>query len=307
MTLSRHVTINNMQEKTKNTLKEIGLQLDRNQFPHVYNSGIVKPSDMAVVSSTLGEEKTHVAHRQRRPETRSWQRATGWQRPTSRPRSSSRATPHICSSLRNTYEAELVKVREAYPDTKIWQREEGLWLLTNSSVLTGLGKKATFLCAIPYSPLLSARSWGYWTTAISSTWIGPRHTNFPDGSICAFEPSDGTWKIGDSIVKLLDLYTLWALRHEHLEQFNRWPGYQAVPNPYERLSELRDDEFCGCDQSDRLYGKCCKKSDLSANQVALALDFWYFTGGHQYRKPPPAITDFIRKQRYLPSIFGLFS
>lgn len=296
-----------MQAQTKNALQEIGLQLDCSQFPCVYNGGFVKPSDTVVVSSFLGEEKQDVSFRQRRSKTRSWQRSAGWQRQTYRPRTSGRTTSFICSSLRESYEAELDALMDAYPGTKIWQQEEGLWLLTESAVLAGLGKKATFLCAIPYSPILFTRSWGFWTTLISTEWIGPRHTNFPDGSICAFEPQDGTWKNGDSIIKLLDLYSLWALRHEHLKEFGRWPGHQSVHHPHERLSELRDDEFCGCAHSNRLYSECCKQKDLARNLVADFMDFWFHFAGQQHRKPPQTITDFIRKRIKPPPIIDLLS
>lgn len=296
-----------MQTQTKNTLQEIGFQLDRNQFPRVHNGGIVKPSNATIATSTLGEDINNVTQRQRRPETRSRQGATGWQRPTYRPRSPGRTAPIISPSLRTLYEAQLDTVQEVYPDTKIWHQEGGLWLLTESTVLAGLGKKATFLTAFPYSLALSARSWGFWTTSISTEWIGPRHTNFPDGSICAFEPQDKTWSSGDSIVKLLDLYSLWALRHEHLRVFDRWPGYQSVHHPYERLSELKDDEFCGCGNSNAHYKDCCQKHDLSRNRIADAIEFQLIFAGEKRRKPPQAITDFIHDRKEPPSINELLS
>jgi hypothetical protein len=294
-----------MQTQTKNTLQEIGLQLDRNQFPRVYNGGIVKPGDTAIVSLTPGKVNNHVKQRQRRPETRSWQGATRRQRTSNRSWTPSRTSSFICSSLRNNYEAELDAVQEAYPATKIWHQEEGMWLLTESLVLPELGKKATFLCAIPYSPTLFVRSWGFWTTSISIEWIGPRHTNFPDGSICAFEPEDKTWKGGNSIVKLLDLYSLWALRQEHLRKIGRWPGRQSVHHPHERVTELRDNEYCGCALSDRLYGDCCKRSDLSRNQIEDAVEFWIHFARQQHRKPPHAITNFISDRDTPPPIKNL--
>lgn len=296
-----------MKIDTKNTLQEIGLQLDRNQFPRVYNGGIVKPSDTVIASSILGEDMNYVSSRQRRPQTRSRERTTRQQREAYRPWPPSGTSPTPCSGLRSHYEAELGSVQEAYPGTKIWYQEEGMWLLTESSVLAELGKKATFLCALPYSPNLLPRSWGFWRNAISYEWIGPRHTNFPEGSICAFDLKDNTWNVGDEIVKLLDLYTLWALRHEHLKVLGRWPGYQSAPYAYERMEELRDDEYCGCNNSEKQYRDCCKIKDLSKNKIAHALEFIRFTRGNLIRKPPTNILHFMHVRKKAPDIINIFS
>ena len=207
------------------TMREIGIQLDQNKFPRVFNGGVVMPSETTVSPSTLGKEKNSDSSRQRRPATRPWQGAARRQRQAYRPRPTRGATSVICSGLQKQYEAELDEVQKAYPRTKFLHQTGGMWLLTDSILLDGLGKKATFLTIIPYIKKFVAKSWGFWTTPIYNEWIGPRHTNFPDGSICAFEPRDETWINGDSIVKLLDLYSLWALRHQHLEILGRWPGY----------------------------------------------------------------------------------
>ena len=137
---------------------------------------------------------------------------------------------------------------------------------------------------------------------MGSTWIGPRHTNFPDGSVCAFEPADKTWVIGDPLVTLLDLYTLWALRHLHLQVFGRWPGHQAVRHPYERILELREDEHCGCDMSDKLYGKCCRDRDLRRDRIADAVNFIILASGG-LRKPPNSVVKFVR-EHIEPPRFG---
>lgn len=222
------------------TLQEIGAHLDQDQFPVVHNGGIVMPSESIISPLTLGKEKTNVRSRQRGSSTRPWQGPTGWQGQAYGPRPTRDAASVVCSSLQKQYEGQLDAVQEAYPDTEYWHQMEGLWLLTESTLLHGLGKKATFLTMFPDTKKFAVKSWSFWTTQISFEWVGPRHTNFPDGSICAFEPRDKTWVSGDSIVELLDLYSLWAFRHLHLETFGRWPGYQSVPHPYERLTELRD-------------------------------------------------------------------
>jgi hypothetical protein len=248
-----------MHSELTTALKEIGCQLDNNIFPQIKNGGIVMPSEFAV-PSTLGKETTDGSSRQRREEARSQTKAFGWQGVLRRAWSPCQAAPVICTDIKAQYETEVDAVQEAYPNTKVWHQAEGMWLLTESSVLPGLHKKAIFLTGIPFAQSLAVRSWGFWDDSIIGySWIGPRHTNFPDGSVCAFESTDKTWVTKDSIVELLDLYTLWALRHLYLELFGRWPGRQAVHRPYERILELREDEFCGCYESGKRYGECCQK------------------------------------------------
>ena len=175
--------------------------------------------------------------------------------------------------------------RGAYPGTRIWHDQDGMWLLSESSIVQGLNRAATFLVAFSWSQM-AARGWGFWRNgALAVRWIGPRHTNFPDGSMCAFEPTDRTWVFGSSIVTLLDLYTVWALRHLHLELFNRWPGPQAAFHPYERRMEFHANERCSCG-SGRMYRRCCASRDAARRFIPDAVSFAVrFAGG---RREPPA-------------------
>lgn len=273
-------------------LAVMGDQLDNGCYPMVHDGGIVQSSNLAVQSDMQGVEKRHgQRQQQRRSAARPWQGAAGWQGPTHRSGSPRRAAPIIDPGIRRAYESQLDHVRSAYPSAKVWLRDTGLWLRTESLILPGLTRRVTFLTAIPFLRDGRASAWAYWTTPISLSWIGPRHTNFPDGSVCAFEPRDATWAIGDSVVKLLDLYTVWALRHLHLELLGRWPGYQSVPIPYERLWELEDDELCGCDRSHVQYSKCCKPADMALDRQQAFADFVMLTGG--IRNPPTWVTPII--------------
>ncbi len=285
----------------ENALREIGSQLDQRIFPRVKNGGFVTPSELTV-PSTLGEEKHH--ERQRRSATKPRKGSPGGERTAGRSWSPRQATPFVSASVQARYESELDAIHRGYPGTKVWEQADGLWLLTESSLLPGLQKAAIFLTGISYSRAI-VRAWGFWRhTLVGATWIGPRHTNFPDGSICAFHPSDGTWKIGDPIIELLDIYTLWALRHLHLEIFDRWPGEQAVFHPYERILELREDEHCGCGEPNKLYGECCRDADLARNQLADAINFVItFSGG--LREPPSAITRSLREHSEPPALTTL--
>jgi len=173
-----------------------------------------------------------------------------------------------------------------------------------SGLLLGLRQHAIFLTGISFSWGM-VRSWGFWGDPLAyPEWIGPRHTNYPDGSICAFEPADGTWALSDPIVKLLDIYTLWAVRHLHLQVFGRWPGREAVHHPAERVIELRADEYCGCARSDKLYGECCMPKDLARDRIRDALTFFWRSGG--FRNPPDAISHFVRDRKEPPRLGTLF-
>ncbi|QIQ86449.1 hypothetical protein [Erythrobacter sp.] len=161
-----------------------------------------------------------------------------------------------------------------------------MWLAVDSAVLAGLDRKATFLIAVPFQHFQPIRAWAFWTTEVSRTWIGPRHTNAVDGSICAFNPSEGTWKIGGDLVALIDQYTMWAFCQLHLEIIGWWPGRQTAEFVYERLTELKDNEWCGCRPDAGRYAECCKQSDLAADRFQAAIQF---VGGFLKFKPrqPP--------------------
>lgn len=176
-----------------------------------------------------------------------------------------------------------------------------MWLVIESAVLQGIDRIAAFLILLPFAERQKVSAWAHWVSSESTKWIGPRHTNFPDGSICAFHPTEGAWKPGGDLVNLIDRYTIWAAKHLHLENFDYWPGFQHVPHPYERLAEFRDKEFCGCANYRRRYIDCCKNSDLKHDRVDLMLDFFAnYAGG--LRSPPPFVKGVIMGRNEPPTI-----
>lgn len=287
-------------------LREIGQQLDEDIFPRIMNGGIVTPGEAAVPISTWAMEVNHERPSTRRPETgsRTWRPREEGEGKTWGCGASGNASPFICTDLKHQYEGELTTVQEAYPGARAWIQNEGLWLITESALLPGLSQKAVFLTGIPFSRTRTVRGWGFWKgiPLKYSSWIGPRHTNSPDGSICAFEPRDGTWKLGDSLLVLLDLYTLWAFRHLHLQVFKKWPGRQVAHFAYERLAELNPSEYCGCG-SNRQYDQCCRENDLKGDLVLKALS--YFHMGCGIHVVPEIVTTFIQGQDKPPQITDL--
>lgn len=290
-----------MDSTTVIRLRKIGQQLDEGIFPNVFNDGIVALNDSAASTATVGAEKKNEPTRQKRSSTGSWQGTARWQRQAGRSRSPGNSAPVVSPVLREEYRRQLDGIMAAYPRTAVWRHEEGLWLSVESAIIAGFNRRATFIVALPYFENAIPKAWGFWTTHISWDWIGPRHTNFPDGSICAFEPRDASWVTGGDIVSLLDLYTLWALRHLHLNFVGHWPGRQSVTHAYERLVELKDEEFCGCDSGQLRYADCCKQADMAADRNALASDFLVNFSKFQPRRVPPRIQRILTHREGPPS------
>jgi len=299
-----------MEESAKDLLVKIGRQLDCAIFPKVRDGGIVVPSASTVSPSSLGKEIHNAGKRKKSPAAESlsrpfpWEGAPGESKSLAGPWSTS-PTSSVVYPVISGYPEPLSRVCEYYPGTRVWEQSGGFWLLVKSSLLPNFGRTVTFLIVV-CTTKKQVRGWAFWESVVGAQWIGPRHTNFPDGSICAYDPSDGTWEFGDPIVTLIDIYTVWALRHLHLEVEGRWPGPQSVPHIYERLLEFRDDELCGCGRSDRKYSQCCKPSDLKANRVTAAIRFGVFTGW-SCRRPPDSIWQFIQKRKQPPELESIFS
>lgn len=286
-------------------LQELGAALDAHRLPRVHNCGIV---------SLGGAPSPHLTSETKDERQRKARSAAGSrQRPTRRERPADRSRPvgpsaRIGGGLRAAYEAQLVDVREAYPTLQAFPAAEGMWLLARSTILPGLQRDATFLVAVPFGTGLLPKAWAFWNLASGTRWIGPRHTNFGDGSVCAFAIADRIWFDGQSIATLLDVYTVWALRHLHLELLGRWPGRQyALTDPddsrvaaYYRRAEFQDDELCSCESHLR-YAACCKTDDYSHNFMQAASAAIRLVVSFS-RRPPPEILAYMEGRSELPPL-----
>ncbi len=272
-------------------LAEIGRRLDEQGDLRVLNGGVVVvPSTPAVPSSTLGTEKQNdYGKATRRSETRPRRRSPGWQGTSRGSWTSCAAAPVFGRRFEQHYQSQLIALPDYYPGPHVWHHgTDGVWVLFKSRVLDGLPVHALFVVGISYARLM-VRTWGFWAhELVKPVWIGPRHTNFNDGSICAFEPSDENWQFGDPIVSLFDFYSVWAARHLHLQVFGTWPGQQIAHYAIERILEQRDSELCGCGGVKR-YSECCKGKDRREVQLSDAVQFAWLS-----RKPPTRIFAVIR-------------
>jgi hypothetical protein len=284
------------------TVMAIGSDLDRGMFPRVLDRGIVTPGAPSVAYPP-GKEQKHVGLSSQEPFPSPPRSAPPGASQAPWPAGS--AAPIERSGLANLCEAQLTECLAAYPGTRIWREREGMWLLVPSAVVDGSGRAATFLLALNWQ-LSQARGWGYWLDSVATVrWIGPRHTNFPDGSVCAFEPLDQTWRMGESMTALLDLYTVWAFRHLHLELFGRWPGPQSVRHPFERRTEFRANELCGCGSSS-VYRDCCFTCDAQRDVLSDVVNFVsHHHGG--VREPPRRLAQVALGTAEPPLITSVFS
>jgi hypothetical protein len=294
--------------ETRAVLQQVGAALDEHRPLVVHNHGLVAV-DQEPPSAKPTKENGNDGKGKRGSASRSRERATQ-RRGARRSRSAGAASRIGGGMLRDAYEGQVTRLAEAYPTCRAFLDDDGIWLLARSTIISGLVREATFLVALPHRSGLGPRAWGFWTTGTKTAWIGPRHTNFRDGSICAFSPDDGAWSEGGDLRTLLDLYSVWTLRHLHLEVFGRWPGKQysffgADPRvqAYYRQSECQDSELCGCGSETRRYSECCKQSDLRLNFVEIAGLFLTHTqGGFNTRRPPTAVVGFIEGRSSLPKM-----
>lgn len=189
--------------------------------------------------------------------------------------------------------AGLEELCSAYPTT-IKEGDHGLWIITKSKPLESDGPQVTFVLAYPYSAKIPPRGWAFWKVGDFPKIVGPRHTNFPDASICAFGLDDGAWERDDGLTALIDLYSTWAVRHLYFEHFGRWPGRQHGATALYRRTEFLSDEWCGCGSGLR-YGQCHEESDKLPDDDSAREDHRHILGSdYGPRRPPKSVMKFVR-------------
>lgn len=189
--------------------------------------------------------------------------------------------------------AGLEDLWKAYP-TSIMEGDHGLWITVTSKPLGNDGPQAIFVVACPHGAKYEPRAWAFWKLGDFPKFIGPRHTNFPDASICAFGPQDGAWERSDGLVPLIDLYSTWVARQLYLQHFERWPGRQHGASALYRRTEFRPEEWCGCG-SDLRYANCHQPADESLSDDDAAEEHRRIFGSdYGPRSVPKSVKKFVR-------------
>ncbi len=293
---------------THTDLVAIGRQFDQGISPLIWAGGVVTSNDsenpLYWQEGITHEPRqaTRQTQRQGRSETGSRKGASRWQGSPSRAGTTSPYSKSVHPDVLAFYSDQLSSVNASYPGTLVWYQEAGFWLLSQSDLLDGCDRKALFLTVVPYDTRKSIQCWAFWDKTIGIEWIGSRHTNFPYGSICAFDPKEGVPWGARNLVTYLDLYTLWAVKHLYFERFARWPGKQSVPHLYERVLELDGQEMCGCEaDTGKLYADCCQKADMDSDILKHAIKYSMVACGG-LRNPPDEIVSFALNRDNPPSM-----
>lgn len=267
-------------------LRAVGEALDNDVFPHVYQNGLVALAAPEVATLmeqvNVEREKPRGSAAGSRPGSE-----TGpWRTPSE--------TPSFGSGGEQAARIPLLEELCASYPTRIIEGDHGLWIIVTSAPLGRGGPQVTFVIAYPHSEKMTPRSWAFWKLGGFPKTVGPRHTNFPDASICAFGPDDGTWTRIDGPVALVDLYSTWALRHLYFAQFGKWPGQQHGLTALYRRTEFSASEWCGCGSGKR-YDQCHEQADrLLADDVARDEHRRILGSDYCARKTPKSVMRFVR-------------
>lgn len=254
-------------------LAAIGNALDADLGCDVYDNGFVRPRAGSGPDPFRGHEEVrknaerHAEPSRQHAEAPTASRsagATGWAAwstaAPARAAAPGSRTPVLSAVAQGPTIEEVLR---AYPSFRARSTSAGLWLTGEVQPVQDLPARAVLRVLVPQIDQGSVRAWAWWSDGI---WIGPRHTNYPDGSICSYERSDGTWSWDKGLLLLIDLHMVWIARHLHLAEYARWPGRQVLHTPFERLTEHQPGEYCGCG-SDELYDACCRPADVGLGLV----------------------------------------
>lgn len=267
-------------------LRTVGEALDNDVFPHVFRDGFVALPAPKDAPSMEQENVERQRARGSATGSRTWAEAGS--------RGTSGETASVRSGPEQAVQVPLLEeLYSSYP-TQFIESDHGLWIIVTSYPLGRDGPQVTFVLAYPGSEKVPPRAWAFWKLGDFPKFIGPRHTNFPDASICAFGPDDGTWSRADGLVALVDLYSTWSLRHLYLQHFGRWPGQQYGLTALYRRTEFSSMEWCGCGSGKR-YGECHQAEDQALSDEEVRHEHRRILGAdYCVRKPPKSVMRFIR-------------
>jgi hypothetical protein len=203
---------------------------------------------------------------------------------------------------RRDYWAELPQLSEGYPGSVRLRDRLGLWYMVPVFPLGKAGPCAKVITAIPEDKNARILSWGFWQHDRQIAWIGPRHTNYPDGSICAFVENEQVWWDGDPLLTYYDNLSEWGLRQLFLHFNGYWPGRQLAPGRYYRVREGLKLERCFCDKPQTDYFECCRPLDILQLCAEDKTDFLQFSGGVELgmQRPHRQLTEYVLSIRPKP-------
>lgn len=194
-------------------------------------------------------------------------------------------------ALRQSYLRHLPEILQYYPSAISREVTDGLWVIVQSFPLGRDGPRFWICLFLPYSDKHDPKAFAFRKISLPRT-VGPRHTNFPDASICAFSSPDDAWRPGDSPIVLLNLYAEWLICQMYFRVAGFWPGGQSGLDAVYRQAEFKPGEWCFCDSRLR-YGECHFDADKNEVERLRAKGDLF---DHGPRKVPSAILRFAKSR-----------
>jgi hypothetical protein len=155
------------------------------------------------------------------------------------------------------------QLRKHYSGVRLWKEigGNGVWLAVSIFPAGKVGPQADFVIAVPTNPTFRILSWGFWCTTDGPVWIGPKHTNYPDGSACPFPADGAAWTEAHDLIAYVDRLAEWSMRHLYLDAEGVWPGSHEGAHIYYRLRHTHPRECCTRCRSLNPYESCCLPLD----------------------------------------------
>ena len=279
-------------------LRTVGVAIDGDQQPTVFDGGLVGLSD-----ATEGEVMKDVAQRQ----THRSQAGSRTGRRARARRAQAPDHPFRSDAIEAAYGAGFRLLAQHYEALAVEDRN-GLWVVVSSAPLGRGGPEVRFLIAVPVDERFAPRAWAFEKIGPTTKLMSLKHTNFPDASVCAFPHGHWPWPNPDGILGLVDIYTLWTVRKLHRDYFGWWPGPQIGPCAYYRIREFDAREHCGCGSGKR-YGACHMAADLLENPTTGEAEFRrQFACDYDERRPPEHVLEAARgKWSAMPSMATVYA
>lgn len=167
------------------------------------------------------------------------------------------------AELRSMYFEAMAEVREFYPDLRVIEVQDGIWVVTKILPIGCDGPNFSVCLFLHDSKFFDHKAFAFVGNGRTGKSVGPRHTNFPDASICSHIADDGVWHPGQSPLILLNLYAEWLICQLFHALEGTWPGRQSGLDATYRVIEFHDAEWCDCGSGLR-YGQCHRDIDEKA-------------------------------------------
>lgn len=286
----------NFSESAFKHLREIGIEIDAERQPLVFDGGFVGRDTGQKGEVNNGTSEPHSGDGSAAG-SRQGQRTWSWRR-----------------SFR---EAQSIRTESAYGDQfRIlaqhyealgFEQEKGLWVAVKSRPLGRGGPQCHLLVGIPFNEAITPRAWAFEAIGPEAKAFPLKHTNFPDASICAFTKESKAWEPVDGLLALIDHYSLWIVKSWHRTHLGFWPGPQIGVCAYYRRQEFMPGEWCGC-QSGKRYLACHLYPDLQVSDESGRREFrQLFAVNYEDRATPLSVMDAARSRwKTLPDIRTVF-